>query len=61
MADISKINVNGVEYSIKDATVPGQIATALASVLTFKGTKNSYDQLPGTGNKVGDVWEVDGS
>ena len=34
------------------------INTALAAVLTFKGTKATYAELPSEGNKQGDVWVV---
>lgn len=34
------------------------ISNALASVLTWKGVKETVSALPGSGNKVGDVWHV---
>ena len=30
----------------------------MAAALDYKGTKDSYDQLPSSGNKKGDVWNV---
>jgi hypothetical protein len=30
----------------------------VAAALDYKGTKDSYDQLPSSGNKKGDVWNV---
>lgn len=35
------------------------IKTDLASVYIYKGSKPSYDQLPSSGNSVGDVWNVE--
>ena len=32
--------------------------SALGNILRFKGVKTSVDQLPTTGNKIGDVWFV---
>ena len=32
--------------------------SALGSVLTYKGTKATFADLPKTGNKVGDTWNV---
>lgn len=31
---------------------------ALGAVLTYKGTKATFAELPSTGNKAGDVWNV---
>lgn len=36
-----------------------QIAAAHTSVYTYKGSKDTYDNLPSAGNKVGDVWNVE--
>lgn len=57
MANISKIKLpNGVTYNIYDATaIHTNDVTAL---MNFKGTKSSYEDLPVSGNKVGDVWLI---
>jgi hypothetical protein len=34
------------------------INTRLGSVMTYKGQKNTWAELPTTGNKIGDVWNV---
>lgn len=39
------------------AQVDLKIST-LGAVLTYKGTKATYAQLPSTGNKTGDTWNV---
>ena len=55
MANISKIKLpSGVTYNIYDATATNDV-TAL---MNFKGTKSSYEDLPDSGNKVGDVWLI---
>ena len=46
-----------------DTTIPTSKAVknaigALGSVFTFKGVKTTYAQLPTSGNKNGDVWQV---
>lgn len=46
-----------------DSTIPTSKAvknaiSALGSVFTFKGVKATYAQLPTSGNKNGDVWQV---
>ena len=34
------------------------LKASVAAALDYKGTKDSYDQLPSSGNKKGDVWNV---
>lgn len=34
------------------------INSRLASVLNYKGSKDNYSELPTSGNKVGDVWNI---
>lgn len=34
------------------------LANALTSAMTYKGSKDTYDSLPSSGNAVGDVWNV---
>lgn len=38
-----------------------QVSANLASVFVFKGNKNTIDNLPTSGNSVGDVWHVSGN
>lgn len=49
-------------YGIKDAYTQTQtdekINNAIASVMRYKGTKDTVVNLPVTGNVVGDVWHV---
>lgn len=40
------------------SSVQTLINNAVASVLTYKGTKDTVSALPPTGNKTGDVWHV---
>lgn len=40
------------------STVQAMIDAAVASVLVYKGVKPTYNDLPKTGNKVGDTWNV---
>lgn len=57
MANISKIALpNGSTYDIYDAKAIhiGDV-TAL---MDLRGTKESYSELPSTGNKIGDVWLI---
>lgn len=39
--------------------VDENIATHLVGVYTYKGSKDTYANLPATGNNVGDVWNVE--
>ena len=50
-------------YGIKDAytktEVDDKVTAALSSALTYKGTKDTYAELPAAGeNKIGDVWNI---
>lgn len=38
--------------------VSSAIATALSAAMTYKGTKAAVNELPATGNAIGDVWHV---
>ena len=57
---ISSIKLpNGVTYEIHDAQAIHTIEElGLGSALVFKGVKDTYGELPTSGNKVGDVWHV---
>lgn len=39
-------------------TLINDLKASVAAALDYKGTKDSYDQLPSSGNKKGDVWNV---
>lgn len=39
--------------------VDGAITSKVSSALKYKGTKATVDDLPTTGNEIGDVWNVD--
>ena len=39
-------------------TLIDDLKASVAAALDYKGTKDSYDQLPFSGNKKGDVWNV---
>ena len=41
-----------------DSKIASAIATALSSTMTYKGTKTAVNELPSSGNAVGDVWHV---
>jgi hypothetical protein len=57
---ISKIQLpNGGIYEIHDAKAIHAIAElGLGQALVFKGVKETYAELPTSGNKIGDVWHV---
>lgn len=38
--------------------VSSAIATALSAAMTYKGTKTAVNELPSSGNAIGDVWHV---
>lgn len=40
------------------ASVDTKIANALSSLLTYKGSKATFGDLPVSGNKIGDTWNV---
>jgi len=45
-------------YGIGDAYTKTEIDSMVSSALQYKGTKETYADLPTTGNKVGDVWNI---
>lgn len=45
-------------YGIGDAYTKGQVDALLGSTFTYKGSKDTYAELPKTGNKIGDVWNI---
>lgn len=48
---------NDIEYQTKEQ-LDAAINTAIASAMTYKGTKETVEELPAEDNKVGDVWHV---
>lgn len=48
---------NDVEYQTKEQ-IDAAINQAVASVMTYKGTKETVGELPMEDNKVGDIWHV---
>ena len=58
---ISKIKLPGNDtvYELHDAQAIHDVSElGLSQALVFKGTKATINNLPTTGNKVGDVWYV---
>lgn len=52
---------NDLNYQTKanlDTAIQAAINTAVASVMTYKGAKDTAEELPPEGNKLGDVWHV---
>lgn len=45
-------------YGITDAYTKTEIDNKVSSALHYKGSKDTYADLPTTGNTVGDVWNV---
>lgn len=45
-------------YGIGDAYTKTEVDSKLSSALNYKGTKATYGELPTTGNKTGDVWNI---
>ena len=52
---------NDLNYQTKanlDTAIQAAINTAVASVMTYKGAKDTAEELPQEENKLGDVWHV---
>lgn len=45
-------------YGITDAYTRSEIDGMVSGALHYKGAKDTYADLPATGNKVGDVWNI---
>lgn len=71
--DTEKSKLNGIEagankyvlpattlagYNIGDAYTKAEVDGLVSSALHYKGTKENYSDLPQSGNKVGDVWNI---
>lgn len=42
-------------------TLVDELKASVAAALDYKGTKDTYEELPAEGNKKGDVWNVVGA
>ena len=51
--DTKTITLNLDDYAKKS-----DVVSASAEVYTYKGTKDTFAELPATGNKTGDVWNI---
>lgn len=47
-----------LETKIDDVYTKAEIDTKLSSAMDYKGTKDTYADLPAEGNKKGDVWNI---
>ena len=45
-------------YGITDAYTKDEVDAKMSSALEYKGSKDTYADLPTTGNKKGDVWNI---
>ena len=45
-------------YGIQDAYTKDEVDAKMSSALEYKGSKDTYDELPTTGNQTGDVWNI---
>lgn len=45
-------------YGIADAYTKDEVDAKMSSALEYKGSKDTYADLPATGNKKGDVWNI---
>lgn len=45
-------------YGIADAYTKDEVNGLVSSAFHYKGSKDTYAELPKTGNKVGDVWNI---
>lgn len=55
---ITDVQCEGTSVVTNGVANVTKTALNLATVYTFKGTKETYADLPTTGNTVGDVWDV---
>lgn len=57
-SDTTKVDkVEGKGLSANDYT-KDEVDAKMSSALEYKGSKDTYDELPTTGNKKGDVWNI---
>lgn len=45
-------------YGITDAYTKAEVDGIVTSAVRYKGTKETYSDLPTSGNKVGDMWNI---
>ena len=58
-SDVSTLSGNAHSaIATLSGNVQNAISQSIASVYRVKGSKNTYADLPGTGNETGDVWNV---
>ena len=55
---ISTALANGNDPYVTDSEVDTKIDSALTSAMTYKGTVATYADLPSSGNKIGDFYNV---
>ena len=56
--EISKINASARTISGSVVALSAGVISQLSTVYVYKGTKNTHGDLPTSGNKKGDVWNV---
>ena len=56
--DLSNTPTTIAGYGITDAYTKTEIDSKVASSFHYKGSKNTYSELPTTGNVTGDVWNI---
>ena len=54
-----RAKVQSAPTEADDVVRKKELDSALTSVYTYKGSKDTYANLPATGNNVGDVWKVE--
>ena len=54
----TNVDVSGGKISVKNGTTNQKGVVQLSSALEYKGSKDTYADLPTTGNKKGDVWNI---
>lgn len=54
-----RAKVKSAPTEADDVVRKKELDSALTSVYTYKGSKDTYANLPATGNNVGDVWNVE--
>lgn len=54
-----RAKVQSAPTEADDVVRKKELDSALTSVYTYKGSKDTYANLPATGNNVGDVWNVE--
>jgi hypothetical protein len=47
-----------LKYHLSQIYTKEEVDNLLSGILKYKGTKQTYNELPQTDNKIGDVWTV---